>query len=146
MIDKETRINEVEELISAFCDKHLNAEYKNFSIKLWKKLSRKKTYSITGGKKEVWAAAVITVIARLNFLFDKTSDHYLTTGIICDYFESNKGTVASKAKNIEDAAKIRLAEEGFCLPEIHNQFTSVQLPNGMVVSKETALKMGFMMK
>ena len=46
---------------------------------------------------EIWAAAIIFVIARLNFLFDPERAMPLSTDTICDYFDTVKSTVGNKA-------------------------------------------------
>ncbi len=141
---KQHRIDEVRQLLVDFAKDHLNDEISEFCFKLWEKLGKKRTYSITGGKKEIWASAVVYVIARLNFLFDPTAENPLTTDTICDFFGTKKGTVSAKATDIEKALKIRMGEEEFCSAEISDALTYYKLPNGMILSKAQAKKMGFL--
>lgn len=139
---KQMRIDEVQELLDAFCVKNMNSELTGYVQKLWGTVGRKRNYVITGGKKEIWASAVVYVIARLNFLFDPSSPNHLTHDQICDFFGTKKSTVGGRATDIEKACKIRMGHEGLCDQDISDSFTLVELSNGMVVSMSMARKMG----
>jgi hypothetical protein len=139
---KEERIQEVRVLLDAFCEAKLPAEIAGYVHSLWDRIGRKQTYVITGGKKEVWASAVVYVIARLNFLFDRTSPNYLPPDDICSFFGTKKSTAANKAAEIERACRIQVGQEGLCSPEISESLTFVKLPNGMVIPKSMAREMG----
>jgi len=110
--------------------------------RLWEKVGRKRTYVITGGKKEIWASAVVYVIARLNFLFDPANPNYLTADQICAFFGTKKSTVASRAGDIEKACKIRMGHEGLCDQRISDSLPLVKLSNGMVIPMNVAREMG----
>jgi hypothetical protein len=68
-----------------FCEQRLNNEYAGFAHKLCDKIVRKRNLDITRGSNEIWAASIIFVIARLNFLFDTENENYLTSDEICDF-------------------------------------------------------------
>src|SRR3970040_237777 len=99
---KQARIDEVKALLADFSKQHLARapDLAGYLEKLWEQIGRKRNYVITGGTKEVWAAAVVYVIARLNFLFDKASPNYLTAETICGYFGTKKGTVSARARGV----------------------------------------------
>ena len=134
-IEKRERIQEIKELVRAFCNRHLNAELAGYALKLCDKLGRKRTLSIVRGRKEIWAASTLYVIARLNFLFDPESEFFLTADTICEFFGAKKSTVANKASQIERACNLGLGAEGFCSQEISDALTLVELPNGLVIPK-----------
>ena len=117
------RIKEVKALLENFSKSHLNDELSEYCYRLWDKIGKKRNYIITGGKKEIWAASVIYVIARLNFLFDSKSSVPLTADIICDFFGTKKSTVSAKATEIVKTCKIRIGEEGLCSPDISDPFS-----------------------
>jgi len=73
---KQRRIQEVTDLQEKFSKQHLSPELSLYVFKLWEQIGKKRNYIITGGKKEVWACAVVYVIARLNFFFDKSNPNY----------------------------------------------------------------------
>ena len=140
--DKQRRIEEVKELLDAFSKEYLTEELTEYLQKLWEKVGRKRTYIITGGKKEIWASAVVYVIARLNFLFERDSPNYLTADQICEFFGTKKSTVSARASDIEKACKLRVGHEGFCNQNISDSLTLVTLSNGMVITMKMAREMG----
>jgi hypothetical protein len=134
-VEKTDRRKEINELVQAFCDRHLNEELAGYALKLCDTLGRKRTLAVTRGRKEIWAAAIVYVIARLNFLFDRENEYFLTADTICEFFGSQKTTVGNKATQIEKACRIGMGAEGFCSQHISDTFTLVELPNGLVVPK-----------
>jgi hypothetical protein len=141
---KQARIDEVAALLDAFSQAHLSPELTGYVRKLWEQLGRKRNYMITGGAKEAWAAAVVYVIARLNFLFDSKSPNYLTADAISAFFGTKKTTVSARAADIEKACRIRMGQEGLCNPDIADTLTFVKLPNGMVIPKKMAREAGLL--
>ena len=132
---KDERLKEIKELVVSFCVDHLNEELQGYALKLCDTLGRKRKISITGGKKEIWAASIIYVIARLNFLFDPENKLFLSADTVCDFFGTRKSTVGSKATQIEKACNLGFGAEGFCSPEISDAMTLVELPSGLVIPK-----------
>ena len=87
---------------------------------------------------------MVYVIARLNFLFDRSSPNYLPPDVISDFFGTKKSTVSAKAGEIEKAYRIRMGQEGLCSPGLSDSLTFVQLPNGMVLTKQMARDIGIL--
>jgi len=133
--EKEERLKEIKELVVSFCVEHLNEELQSYALKLCDTLGRKRKISITSGKKEIWAASIIYVIARLNFLFDSENELFLSSDTICDFFGTKKSTVGNKATQIEKACNLGIGAIGFCRTEISDAMTLVRLPNGLVIPK-----------
>ena len=138
--EKVRTISEIQKLLMEFSEKYLNDELSGYALKLLETLSKKRILSITRGGKKIWAASIIYVIARLNFLFDKENDHYLTTDTICNFFSCKKSTIGNKATQIEKACNLGIGSEGFCSQDISDALTLVQLPNGMIATKEMVKK------
>lgn len=134
--EKAKTIIEIQKLLIEFSEKHLNEELSNYALKLLEKLRRKRILSITKGKKEIWAASIIYVIARLNFLFDKENNYFLAADTICNFFSCKKSTIGNKSTQIEKACSLGIGSPGFCNQDISDAFTLVQLPNGMIATKE----------
>jgi len=137
---KEERLKEIKELVVSFCVEHLNERLKGYILRLCDTLNRKRKISITSGKKEIWAASIIYVVARLNFLFDPENELFLSADTICDFFGTKKSTVGNKATQIEKACNLGIGAEGFCSPEISDAMTLVELPNGLVIPKSMSSK------
>jgi hypothetical protein len=145
-VEKANRLNEINQLVLAFCEEHLNEKLTGYTLKLCETLGRKRKISINRGSKEIWAASIIYVIARLNFLFDSENEFRLTADTICDYFGTKKSTIGSKATYIENVCNIGLGAEGFCSPEISDSLTLVELPNGLVMPKSMVSRLGFVVE
>jgi hypothetical protein len=134
-IDKSEKPEEIKALVQAFCDRYLNEELAGYALKLCDKLGRKRALPIVRGRKEIWAASIVYVIARLNFLFDPENEVFLTADTICEFFGTKKSTVGNKATQIEKACDLGFGAEGFCSAEICDALTLVELPNGLVIPK-----------
>ena len=145
-VEKAKRLNEIEQLVLAFCDEHLNDELAGYALNLCMALGRKRKISIDRGRKEIWAASIVYVIARLNFLFDPENELFLTADTICDYFGTKKSTIGSKATQIENVCNIGLGAEGFCSPEISDSLTLIELPNGLVIPKSMVPRLDFVVE
>ncbi len=133
--EKMVKINTIKEIIHDFCAKHLNEELESYALRLCDTIGRKRKLTITRGKKEIWAASIVYVIARLNFLFDKENEYYITTDTICDFFKTKKSTIGNKATQIEKACKLGLGAEGYCSKHITDTFTFYQTPEGFIIPK-----------
>ena len=137
---KDERLKEIKELVVSFCSEYLNEEMKTYVLRLCETLNRKRKISIASGKKEIWAASIIYVIARLNFLFDPENELFISADDICNFFGTKKSTVGSKATQIEKACNLGIGAEGYCSPEISDALTLVELPNGLVIPKSMLSK------
>ena len=145
-VGKAKRLNEIRQLVLAFCEEHLNEEMADYALKLCETLGRKRKISINRGSKEIWAASIVYVIARLNFLFDSESEFFLTADTICNFFGTKKSTIGSKASHIENICNLGLGAEGFCSPEISDSLTMVEMPNGLVIPKSMLTELDFVVE
>lgn len=93
-------------LIQEFCNKHLNQEYYDLSIKLAAKIARKRPSPLSTGKINTWAAAIIHAIGSTNFVFDKLEKPYIEFHHMEDFFDLSKSTISTKSKAIKDMFKI----------------------------------------
>lgn len=134
-LKKSERQKEIREQVKRFCELHLDEELTDFALKLCDKLAKKRTLDIGRGNVEIWAASIVYVIARLNFLFDKENEYVLEADTICDFFGTKKSTTGNKATVIEKACNLGIGAEGFCRADIVDMMTLVELDNGMVIPK-----------
>lgn len=104
---------ELESMISAFCTEHLNEEYKTLSIKLLKKLGRKRDVPFSRGKLDIWAASIIYAIGSINFLPDSSFEPYMTLSGLCDIMGVKASTVGDKSGAIRKLLKLRRYGEEF---------------------------------
>lgn len=121
----------------------MSDEIRGYCLELLERLSRKRTIDITSGQAKIWAGAIICVIARMNFLYDKSSPDFLSKAALCQTLDVKESTIGNKAAMIEKSCKLKQFEPGLCKPEILNQFTFYTLPNGMVVSGDMLKQLGY---
>jgi Domain of unknown function (DUF6398) len=141
--DKRERFREVAMMLEQFGQTHLDPELTAFGQELWRRVCRRQTMDCRRGKPAVWAATVVHVIARMNFLFDRSQPVHLTFDTICGWFQASKTTVGSKATELERALRLRQhSEPGLCRPKFIDDFEFVQLPNGVVMTLGMAKQMG----
>ena len=139
---KQRRIKEIEELLGTFCRKYLDEELTIYVKDLWEQLCRKRSCDITKGKKEIWASAIVCVIARLNFLFYQKHPNYFPIDKILNHFGTKRGMVKVRAAEIEKICKITFGHEGLCNPDISDHILFVTLPGGMIILKTIAKRKG----
>lgn len=141
MTDKvviEEKAKKLIEMTSDFSDKYLDEDYKQLCEKLILKMKRKRNVPFASGKLEIWAAAIIYALGRLNFLFDKSFKPYATADDICNYFETSKSTTSQKAKLILDTFKMSYYDEEFSTERMkeNNPFSKMAIVNGFIVPIE----------
>jgi hypothetical protein len=76
--EKRARFREVATLLEQFGQAHLDRELTDFTQELWRRVCRRQTMDCRRGKPAIWAAAVVHIIARMNFLFDRSQPVYVT--------------------------------------------------------------------
>ncbi len=123
------------ELTGGFCSQKLDDDYAQLCENLILKMGRKRELPFQSGKVEIWAAAVITAIGSINFLFDKTFEPYTTPDQISEYFGTKKSSVASKAKLIRDMFKMSYYSPEFLTQHMiaNNPFNNMIMVNGFMV-------------
>lgn len=140
--EKSERLNEIKKLIHNFCETHLNKEIEGFSINLCDDLDGDEDINLSRGKSEIWAASIIYVIARLNFLFDKENVAFISADMLCDFFNAKKSTVGNKATQIEKQYDLDHEIEKYCSQEIIDTFTFYETPQGFLIPKNAADTIG----
>lgn len=134
--NKKERVIEIKSMLNRFCQSHLNEELEGYAAKLCEELSRKRKIDILRGRKKIWAASIIYVIARLNFLFDEENENHVTADTICHFFDTNKSTIGKKATQIENICNLTIGAEGYCSKEIRDALAFYQTPEGFILPKE----------
>jgi len=125
-------------MVGDFTRDNIDEEYTLLCSNLVKKLGRKHDVPFKRGRLEIWASAVVYAIGQINFLFDKSFEPYLTPDDICNYFNTKKSTVSSKAKTIRDLLKLEYYDEEFSTEKMveNNPFNNfVMTEEGIIVSK-----------
>jgi hypothetical protein len=127
------RVADVKRLVEAFGRSSLGPEYTGLALKLCDKIGRMRKLSIQRGRIEIWAAAIVHVIARLNFLFDPESEVYFTAEDLNTFFKTKKTTVSNKAAMILKATNISPGDPDFSSPQIANMFRLYETEDGFLI-------------
>jgi hypothetical protein len=93
-------------LTDAFCDKHLNEEYRQLIQQLVGTLARKRPSPLLRGWENVWAAASVHAIGWVNFLNDPSQTPHCKPTLIYDFFGIGESTGQNKSKEIRDLLKM----------------------------------------
>ena len=110
-MDKEKIIEKQQEIIrlaKSFCSEKLNDEYAALAEKLICKLGRKRNVPFVSGQTAIWAAAVIHALGTINFLFDKSSQPYVSIDELNGFFGTKTSTSGNKSKEIRNLLKLAL--------------------------------------
>jgi hypothetical protein len=135
-IKAKERFEEVKGMLCSFARYNLPDDIAVYSLKLWRDIASAKGAGIARGRSEIWAAAVIFCVCRLNFLFDSCQRTSLPEESIHSFFNCNPETVKNKAFQIEKNLDIVNADERYCGFEIVNEMEVVELPNGMPATRQ----------
>lgn len=111
--DKFTKIIEI---LKTFCDKNLNDEYYELSVKLAAKVARKRPSPLISGRPNSWAAGIVHTLGTVNFLFDKSQQPYIEARKIADWFDLGKSTIGTKSKQIREMFRIYQLDPNWTLP------------------------------
>ena len=107
-IPKGTRpvAEEIIQITDRVCAQLLDAEYAALARQAVAKLARKRPSPLLTGRRGTWAAAVVYALGQVNFLFDASSEPYLTADDLSAAFGIAKSTMGSKAKQVRDLLKM----------------------------------------
>ncbi|AKB52953.1 hypothetical protein MSBRW_3700 [Methanosarcina barkeri str. Wiesmoor] len=131
------------QMTDGFADSYLDEDYKMLCRKLINKMSRKRQVPFLSGRLDIWAAAVVYALGQINFLFDRSSEPYVSATDLCDYFGTSQSTTSQKAKKIRDMFKIRHFNDEFSTERVQNEnpFNDFVMVNGLIVPVSTFMKM-----
>jgi len=130
------------EMTSGFCDEYLDEEYQQLCEKLIRKMARKRKVPFISGRMDIWAAVVIHVIGKVNFLSDKSFEPYVPVEDFCNYFGVSRSTVTQKSKLIMDTMKISLFDDEFSTRRTseHNPLNKFTVVDGFIVPIEYVMQ------
>ena len=103
-------------LTDAFCELHLNEEYRQMIRRVVGALARKRPSPLLKGKENVWAAAATHAVGRVNFLDDPTQTPHCKPKLIYEFFGIAESTGQNKSKEIRDALKMGPMSPEWTLP------------------------------
>ena len=90
----------------AFCDLHLDTEYRDLTRLAIAALCRKRPSPLARGQENTWAAGVVHAVGMVNFLFDKSQTPHCKSPVIHEHFGVAASTMQNKSKEIRDLLKM----------------------------------------
>jgi len=127
------RVAEVKRMVETFGRTRMGQEFTDLALNLCDKIGKMRKLSIQRGRIEIWAAAIVYVIARLNFLFDPESEVSITADDLCAFFGTKKATVSNKAGLIQKTAQIFIGDPDFSSAKIVDMFRLYETEDGLLI-------------
>jgi hypothetical protein len=109
--------------------------YTQLALKLAHHLDTGTQFSLSRGRPVIWAAAIIEVIARINFLFDPENPDHFTRDQLCASLGVKPATIYNKALQIRNCYDLYPGSEHFCVPRIRDQFAFYETSEGLIIPK-----------
>jgi len=95
------RFAEVVAITDRFCERHLDAEYRDLCRAMAAVLCRE-GYPVTSSKAAGWAAGIVYSVAWVNFLGDPSQAHHMTAEEMARAVGVSPATMMAKARVIRD--------------------------------------------
>jgi hypothetical protein len=130
---------QIVELIDAFCDAHLNENYKELCEHMAGVICRTHL-PLSSSKPAVWAGGIVHAVGWVNFLHDPKQSPHMTSAQLAEGFGISKGTMAAKSKIIRDKFDLMQLDPDWCLPEllIDNPLVWMFDVDGLIMDIRTA--------
>ena len=127
-------------ITNSFCQSYLNQGYADLCCALAAALSRKRPSPLESGRPKTWAAGIVYTIGQVNFLFDKSTEPFMSSADLCTRIGVSQGSASGKAKEIRDMLKITQMDPNWCLPELIDRNPMVWMisVNGFLMDVRTA--------
>ncbi|MBI3144156.1 MAG: hypothetical protein HYZ18_02590 [Pseudogulbenkiania sp.] len=122
-------------LTDAFCVKHLNDEYRQMIHRVLGALARKRPSPLLRGKENVWAAAAVHAVGRINYLDDSSQTPHCKPKVIYEFFGIAESTGQNKSKEIRNVLKMGTLSPEWTLPSrlVDNPMVWMLRVNGLVI-------------
>jgi hypothetical protein len=127
------RFREIVALTDAFCDAHLNGEFRDLCRDLAAAICAA-GLPVTSGKAVSWAAGVVATIGFVNFLGDPSQPLHMTMDQMAQKMGVSPATLHAKAKVIRGALHIQRMDPRFSTKDItdFNPLTWLVEINGLL--------------
>jgi hypothetical protein len=126
-------------LTDAFCDQHLNSEYRDLARDMTAALCRKRPSPLASGQPRTWAGAILHELGWVNFLSDPSTQPHMTLADLCAAFGIGPSTASAKARTIAHLLGVDRLNPSWLLPSLveANPLVWMAEVNGMPVDLRT---------
>lgn len=137
--DYTERFAEIMELTAAFCDTHLNEEYKELCCHMSVAVCQHGS-PVLKGKAESWAAGIVYALGRVNFLSDPSQEPHLDTPQIAKGFGVSVSNMLAKAKVIREGLDLMPFDPAWTLKSMMDENPLIWLMevNGFLIDVRDA--------
>ncbi|NOT01123.1 MAG: hypothetical protein HOP29_10890 [Phycisphaerales bacterium] len=129
-----TRITALAGLTDAFCDAHLNDEYKELCREMAVAVCQKGS-PVLNGKPEGWAAGIVYALGRVNFLGDPSQTPHMKAKAIAEGFGVSMATMQARTRVIWEELELMAFHPDWSLPSMldKNPLVWVLKVNGLLM-------------
>lgn len=130
---------QIVEMIDAFCDAHLNEDYKELCGQMASAICRTR-WLLSSSKPASWASGIVHAVGWVNFLHDPNCSPHITPAQLAEGFGISKGTMMTKSRIIRDKLDIITLDPDWCTPAMlkDNPLVWMLKVNGFVMDIRTA--------
>ncbi len=130
---------QIMELINAFCDVHLNEDYKELCEEMAGAICRTRWLQ-SGSKPASWAGGIVHAVGWVNFLQDPGLSPHMTSAQVAKGFGISQGTMTAKSKIIRDKLDLVQLDPDWCTPAmlVDNPLIWMFDVGGLVIDIRTA--------
>ena len=131
----QAKFDAIAQLTDAFCDRHINADYRKLIVEAIAALCRKRPSPLARGKENIWAAAIVHAVGMANFLFDSSQTPHCRAPEIYDFFGTAASTSQNKSKEVREMLGMSHMSFKWVLPErlADNPLIWMVQVNGLIV-------------
>lgn len=79
-------------------------------------LSRKRPSPLESGRTRSWAAGIVYALGRVNFLFDKSNEPYMSATDLCEKIGVSQSTATNKSREIWNRLNLMQMDPEWYLP------------------------------
>ena len=122
-------------LTDTFCEKYLNDEYRVLIHRVVGSFARKRPSPLLRGKENVWAAAAVHAVGRINFLDDPCRIPHCKPRMLYEFFGIAQSTGQNKSKEIRASLRMGTMSPEWTLPSrlADNPLVWTLQINGLVI-------------
>ena len=130
---------QIVELIEAFCDAHLNENYKELCEHMAGEICRTHL-PLSSSSPADWAGGIVHAVGWVNFLHDPKQSPHMTSAQLAEELGVSKETMAEKSKIIRNKFDLMQLDPDWCLPEllIDNPLVWMFDVDGLIMDIRTA--------
>lgn len=128
------RCNMILHLTDAFCDTHLNEDYRELCEDLIGELWDIR-FPLDKGQLASWVGAIVHAVGWVNFLHDPQQSPHMTSAEIAEGLGLSQGTIVSKSKLIRDELDMIPLDPDWCTEAMleHNPLVWMLKVNGFIM-------------